>query len=494
MPEFFEYLLVTVYFTSAFILMVYGLNCYVMIFFFKKGHKQAAGRRKAVLEAFDEYALWNRLPKITTQIPIYNEYNVSERIIRAACNMKYPKGKHEIQVLDDSNDETSDLIDQIIKGLSSSGHDIKVIRRKDRKGFKAGALSYGTASAKGEFIAIFDADFVPPEDYLLKCVPFFLENKNLGLVQARWGHLNRKHSLLTCAQSIGIDGHFMIEQSARNWNGLYMNFNGTAGIFRKQAISDAGGWQWDTLTEDMDLSYRMQFAGWETYYNPDLIVPAEIPEDISAFKSQQFRWAKGSIQTAKKLLPGLLKSRVPLIKKIEAYFHMTHYMVHPLMVILALLALPVMTAIDKGPGPVLFIFIAVALILAMSAPNALYVISQRAAYRGWSSRLLYLPVLVIIGTGIALSNAKAVLEALLGIESSFIRTPKKGDNHLKNYKITLPWSAFFEILFGCYCILSLSFYIGHGKYIIGPFLSIYATGFLYTGCLTLLHASGHKKT
>ena len=415
----FLHIVIILYFVIAGGLMLYGLNCYVMIFLFKRRRETAARHREAVLSWFKDTFNPHELPSVTTQIPVFNEINVVERIMRAAGGIQYPQGKHEIQVLDDSTDETSELIDRIAEDLRQDGIDITVFRRSGRQGFKAGALAEGLPRAKGEFLAVFDADFVPPADYLLRTVPFFLEDNRLGLVQARWGHLNRHKSLLTRVQSIGIDGHFMIEQSARSWNGLFMNFNGTAGIWRKQAIKDGGGWQWDTLTEDMDLSYRVQFAGWKALFLPDVVVPAEIPEDVNAFKSQQFRWAKGSIETALKLLPGLLKSPIPTFKKIEAFFHLTHYMVHPLMVSLALLALPVLVSMTASPGPFIFGCLAFILILSMTAPSALYFTSQKAAYPDdWPGRMLYLPFLIIVGVGIAVSNTRAVFEALIGYRSA----------------------------------------------------------------------------
>lgn len=483
------YALVVLYMGVAFLLMMYGLNCYVMIYLFSHSRRSAAAKRRKILDGFDYTKESYRLPPVTTQIPIYNEYNVVERIIRAACAMAYPEGRHEIQILDDSTDETRFLVDALVREYTEKGCDIVCLRRETRTGFKAGALAHGLDCARGDFVGVFDADFVPPDDFLLKSMPFFLSDDNLGLVQARWGHLNTRHSLLTRAQSIGIDGHFMVEQSARNGAGLYMNFNGTAGIFRKKAIIEAGGWQWDTLTEDMDLSYRVQFAGWETLYLPDLIVPAEIPEDIRAFKSQQFRWAKGSIETALKLYPDIIRAQVSLFRKIEAFFHLTHYLVHPLMLLLSLLALPVMTVLDTGPGPVAFGFLAMVLFFSMSAPSALYMVSQKAGYSHWLSRIIYLPVLVITGTGIALSNSRAVFEALIGHKSPFIRTPKKGDLQKKAYKTSLPVSAVLEILLGLYCAFSFVMYIQNGKYLVGPFLGIYATGYLYTGILTLAHAA-----
>jgi len=483
-------LITIVYCIAAVGLMLYGFNCYIMTVLFLRKKTNAKSERNEILRDYGLDTYNGEFPYVTTQIPIFNEYNVAERVIRAACRMIYPENKHEIQVLDDSTDETSGLIDYVAAELKKLGHDIKVIRRTKRIGFKAGALANGLDRAKGDLVAVFDADFVPPKDYLSKTVPFFLSDNCLGLVQARWGHLNRRSSLLTRVQSIGIDGHFMVEQSARCWNGLFMNFNGTAGVWRKQAISDAGGWQWDTLTEDIDLSYRVQLSGWKTAYLLDLVVPAEIPEDVSAFKSQQFRWAKGSIQTAIKLMPRVLDSKIPTFKKIEAFFHLTHYMVHPLMVTLAVLAFPVITSFQMNISESLFAFILLALILAMSAPSTLYLVGTRFSHQDWFKHIIFLPFLVIAGIGIAVSNSIAVFEAFIGKESAFIRTPKRGDRQLKKYKIYNPGTAFMEILLGLYCTMSFSSYLIEGKFLIGPFLAIYAAGFLFIGLLTIAHATG----
>ncbi|MDY6971359.1 MAG: glycosyltransferase [Thermodesulfobacteriota bacterium] len=481
------------YIAVAASLLLYGINCYVMIFLYYRGREKAERIRRDVLERFGNSMSDDNLPVITTQIAVYNEFNVIERIIRAVCRMRYPEGRHEIQILDDSTDETRELIDRVVSELSIQDNDIHVIRRTDRTGFKAGAMAEGLRHARGELIAVFDADFVPSQDFLLSAVPFFVEDAQLGLLQARWGHLNSWRSLLTRVQSIGIDGHFMIEQSARTWNGLYMNFNGTAGIWRKSAIEDSGGWQWDTLTEDMDLSYRVQIAGWHTTYLPNLVVPAEIPEDVRAFKSQQFRWAKGSIQTALKLLPHLLRSPGPLLKKAEAFFHLTHYLVHPMMLTLSLLALPVLTTWQMNLGELVFILLAALLGFSMVAPTMLYFVGQRAGYPDWLKRIIYLPFLVIIGVGIAVSNSRAVLEAIIGKESGFVRTPKRGHREIKRYTVTVPWSAFLEILVGLYCACSLQYYLLAGKYLIGPFLAIYTAGFLFIGMLTVFHSAGLSK-
>ena len=474
--------------------MLYGLNCYVMLFLFQRGRKIAFNRREEVLNRYARKTDRSMWPRVTTQIPVYNEYNVAARVMRAVAQMNYPQGRHEIQVLDDSTDKTRKLIDRVACELCREGHLVRVIRRKNRQGFKAGALAHGLKTASGALIAIFDADFVPSEDYLEKTVPFFLNDQSLGLVQARWGHLNDRRSLFTRVQSIGIDGHFMIEQSARNWSGLFMNFNGTAGIWRKAAIQDGGGWHWDTLTEDMDLSYRVQFRGWNTLYLPNVVVPAEIPEDVSAFKSQQFRWAKGSIQTALKLLPQIFAAKIGVFKKLEAFFHLTHYMVHPLMLLMAIFALPVLILLDFSPSPTAFVAMAVLLGLAMAAPSTLYLASQRAIHKAnWHHRLLYLPFLVVVGIGIALSNTRAVLEALFRYESPFVRTPKKGDQEIVRYRLRVPWSGLFEIFLGVYCAASLGYYLAAGKYLVGPFLAAYASGFLFVGLLTVAHALNDSK-
>jgi len=480
-----------VYFTAAAALLLYGANCYVAIFLFARRRRAASRERESLRERFgDPMARGGDLPLVTTQLPVFNELNVAARVMEAACAMRYPEGRHEVQVLDDSTDETRQLVDETAERLRAEGHDITVIRRKSREGFKAGALATGMEQARGGLVAVFDADFVPTPDFLLKTVPFFVEDPGLGLAQARWGHLNRRHSLMTRAQSIGIDGHFMVEQSARTWNGLFMNFNGTAGVWRVDAIEAGGGWQWDTLTEDMDLSYRMQLAGWRTTYLPDLVVPAEIPEDVTAFKSQQFRWAKGSIQTAKKLLPRILRAEAPVFKKVQAFFHLTHYMVHPLMLTLALLALPVLTTLRIAPSPTTYVALGVLLALAMAAPSSLYVVSQRAAHADWMRRLVILPALVAIGVGVAVSNTRAVVEALVGRQSGFVRTPKRGDREVKRYKVGIPWLAAVEISVGLYCVASLTVYLQAAKYLVGPFLAIYAAGFLFVGLLTVAHALG----
>lgn len=482
-----------IYFIASFGLFLYGLNCYVMVALFQWRRRGERASLQSVRERVGDLMQRADAPRITTQIACYNEFNVAERCIRSVTAMRYPAGRHEVQVVDDSTDETRELVDRVAAELRSAGHDIKVVRREHRQGYKAGALDHALRQASGEFIAVFDADFVPPEDYLLRTVPFFIADPRVGMVQARWGHLNRGYSLLTTAQSVGIDGHFVIEQSARNRNGLFMNFNGTAGLWRRQAIEDGGGWAWDTLTEDMDLSYRVQLAGWKTTYVPDVVVPAEIPEDVRAFKSQQFRWAKGSIQTARKVLPVLLRSNASVFKKVQAIFHLTHYMVHPMMLSLAVLALPVLLLNgDLRIAPGVFAALSVALSFSMFAPSLLYIVSQQAVYADWKRRVLFLPLLIVIGVGIALSNSRGVMEALLGHESGFVRTPKKGDKEVKRYTVPVPVLAYAEIALGLYCAASLAVYMLAGRLAVSPFMAIYAAGFLYIGSLTIAHTRGAR--
>jgi len=480
--------LVAIYTAAAVALLLYGINCYVLLALFLRRQEAAARDRARVRERVGDVAARADAPFVTTQIPIFNEVNVAERVIEAACRMHYAPGRHQVQVLDDSTDETRALVERVVGRLRAQGRDIEVVHRSDRMHFKAGALANGLRTARGELIAILDADFVPPADFLQRAVPFFFARAEIGLVQCRWGHLNRERSPLTRAQAMGIDGHFMVEQSARAWNGLVLNFNGTAGIWRRSAIAAAGGWQGDTLTEDLDLSYRARLAGWQATYLPDVVVPAELPEDINAFKSQQFRWAKGSMQTAIKLLPRLLASDLPIFTKVQAVLHLTHYAVHPLMLTLAVLSLPVLLALQATLPAGAFVALGVLLVAAMVAPNAMYVVSQRAAYPDWRRRVLWLPVLSAIGVGTAISNSRAVCEAVAARPSEFVRTPKRGERAGKDYRIRRPVVAIAEIAMGAYCAVALAVYIGAAKYLVGPFLAVYAIGFTGVGLLSLRHA------
>ena len=429
------------------------------------------------------------LPHVTTQLPIYNELNVAERLIESAAAMAYPLDKHEIQVLDDSTDETRRIVAEKVAELRDKGYNIAHITRNDRRGFKAGALKNGLDSAEGEYLAIFDADFVPPRDFLLRSIPCFYHEPDIGFVQARWGHLNRNESLITRLQSIGINGHFMVEQAARNSSGLLMNFNGTAGIFRKQAILEAGNWQGDTLTEDMDLSYRIQLAGWRCHYMIDLIAPAEIPNDINAFKNQQFRWAKGSIQTAIKLLPRVLRSDFSLFAKLQAFLHLTHYCIHPLMLFLAIMALPVL--LIGHPDLPTFLFAVFGFLLAISCtgPSRLYIVAENALQNSPLKTVFLMPVMICFGCGLAVNNTRAVLEALMKKPSGFIRTPKSGFNHRKSYVPVKNIVYLFELLAGIWCLAGAIVYFSSNQVIVGHFLLLYTFGYLTIGILSWRHSS-----
>jgi len=487
MREMLEIVLLVVYFVPALILMAFGLNLYLMVLLFARRRHRLRKRVDSLMREFESNFRTEDLPTVVTQIPVYNEATVVERAMRAAAAMEYPRGLHIVQVLDDSNDETREIVDRVAAELRAANRDVRVLRRAQRTGFKAGALEAGMRAVDAQFFAIFDADFVPPVDFLMRTVPILLVRDEIGLVQARWGHLNANSSLVTRAQGVGIDGHFSIEQPARAWNRLFMNFNGTAGLWRRRAIEEAGGWQHDTLTEDMDLSYRSQLEGWKPFYLIDLVVPAEIPEDINAFKSQQFRWAKGSIQTAIKLMPRVWASPFPLFAKVQAFLHMTHYASHVLMLWMALLALPVLAFTSFALSKLAVAFLLLFVIGSTLAPTALYAVSQCCLYDGGWRRLRYLPMLMSIGVGIAISNSRAVIEALVGKPSSFVRTPKRGESSRRRYSVGASVLPGIELAVGIYCFLSLIYYLDAHRYFLGPFLLIYACGFTLVGGLSLLH-------
>jgi len=483
------YIMVFVYLICSLILFVYAANCYLMVYLFNRRRNAENKRNRNFLNKYSESFDAADLPVLTTQLPVYNEKNVVKRLIEAVAAIDYPREKHEIQVLDDSTDDTSPVISETVNKLKSEGVDIVHIQRGTREGFKAGALEHGLEISKGDFLAIFDADFVPGRDFFKKTVPFFNSHEKYAAVQARWGHLNDRYSWLTTAQAIGLDAHFAVEQSARAWNDLYMNFNGTAGIWRKEAIIDAGGWQSDTLTEDMDLSYRTQLAGWKMKFVFNVCAPAELPSNVTAFKSQQYRWAKGSTQTAIKLLGRILKSDDSLLKKFEAFLHLTHYAIHPLILILAAMAMPVLFLSSYMLPVWAWCLLAGIFFISTIAPSSLYLFAQKVIYKKWLKRILYMPWLMCVGVGIAVNNSKAVFEALLGIKSPFVRTPKLGDSPTgskKKYFIKSFPIFWFEIIFGIYGAAAFVICLNSHRLFIGYFMLVYAVGFLYIGISSLL--------
>jgi len=455
-------------------------------------------KHKELKENFYKKVASKNWPHTTIQLPIYNELYVAERLIESVCGIDYPKNLIEIQVLDDSTDDTTEIAKATVEKMKAQGFDIDYIHRTDRTGYKAGALKEGFKSAKGELIGIFDADFVPNSDFLKESIPYF-DDPNVGMVQARWGHLNDDYSMLTKAQSMGIDGHFGVEQASRAWSGLFMNFNGTAGVWRKKTIEDAGGWQADTLTEDLDLSYRAQMEGWRLVFVPQVECPAELPVTITAFKSQQHRWAKGSIQTAKKNLGKLFKSNAPLFLKIQAFLHLTHYLVHPMMILVVLTSIPMLYTRWFFKDLTYPVMIFTLFCLATFGPSSMYIFSQRILYRDWKSRIKFLPFLMCLGTGIAVNNTKAILEALFGIKSDFIRTPKYGIQRRqdgwkdKRYYIPLNFISIIEFFMGIYSLTGLFMFLFFSRYLISPFLFIYSAGFFYVFFLSVKHGYGRTK-
>jgi cellulose synthase/poly-beta-1,6-N-acetylglucosamine synthase-like glycosyltransferase len=476
------------YLVCSAILLGYGIQCYVLTYLFLRCRKTRIASQRESMKYFDSVTDEALYPRVVTQVPMYNERTVARRIISAVCAMDYPHSRHEIQILDDSNDETKQLVDSVVEEYRQKGVWISAIRRTNRSGYKAGALQNALKFTDADFVAIFDADFVPNPDFLKRSVAFFMNNPKLGLVQGRWTHLNRGASLVTRGQAMGIDGHFMVEQAARSWNNLFMNFNGTAGVFRMEAIESCGGWHHDTLTEDMDLSYRMQLKGWKAEYVPELEVPAEIPEDINAFKNQQFRWAKGSIQTAIKITPLLLKQKIAPFKFIQALLHLTHYVVHPIMVVMVLLTMPVLFLIKVHIGMILFSFLVAGIILATSGPSTMYMVSQHFLGNRSMKKLLLVPVMMLIGTGLAVNNGKAVLEAVFRKQSPFHRTPKRGGQNSKmTYKPLKDATTYGELLLAGYSLICIHFFLGYHNMLVSPFLVIYASGFLFVGLLSIIH-------
>ena len=426
-------------------------------------------------------------PPVTVQLPIFNEKYTVERLLHAATQLDYPIESLQIQVLDDSTDDTYALVARLVDKYKSRGINIELIHRVDRTGYKAGALNHGLKTATGELIAIFDADFVPKPDWLKRTAPSF-QNPKLGCLQTRWGHTNQQYNSLTRAEAMGIDGHFIIEQTVRSKNGFFLNFNGTAGLWRRACIEDAGGWQWDTLTEDLDLSYRAQMRGWKFDYLPDVVVPAELPPQVEAYKKQQFRWAKGSFQVVRKILPSVLRAKMPLTVRFMAILHLTGYFVHPLMLSLLLLTLPVGLFV---PGA--FKIFPISLIAGFGPP-LLYLTATAAQHRSILKRLKSFPVLVIVGFGLSLSTTIAVVEGLFSKGGAFIRTPKlnldnKGKQRQKidhAYVAPLSSMVWVEIALGIYALFTgivLSHYIGWG---IVPWMIIYMLGFFYIAGLNLI--------
>jgi len=475
-------LLGAVYAVCVLGLFVYGVNAYLMVALHLRGRRRPRSTAPPL-------AVW---PTVTVQLPIYNERYVARRLLEAVGALDYPADRLEIQVLDDSTDETTAIVIETAQTLAGRGLEVVHLHRRERAGFKAGALAAGLKEASGEFIAIFDADFVPPPDFLRRTLPHFAD-PGVAVVQTRWGHLNRDFSLLTVAQALGIDGHFAVEQAARARSGLFLNFNGTAGVWRRTAIDDAGGWTHDTLTEDLDLSYRAQLRGWRIEYRPEIVCPAELPVLVTGFKSQQRRWAQGSIQTAVKLLPDILRSSRSVWVKYQAAIHLSYYAIHPLMLSVVVLAAPLLLARPLMPSPPLLTAVGLVFGLAASGPGCLLVYAQRVLGSGWLAAAWRLPTLMVLGVGLAWSTSLAALGGLWSRDVTFVRTPKFGIGPTggqwrdKVYAGRRASSALVEVVLGGYCAVTAWLYWRHGEYAVVPFLLLYTAGFLAVGSLTMLH-------
>ena len=469
-----SYLIVTVG------LALFGLHRYFMLFLYYKYRNKAQNP----LGYFDE------LPVVTIQIPIYNEMYVVERLIQSVAGLDYPKDKLEIQVLDDSTDESREIAAEQVKLIQAQGFDIKHIVRTNREGFKAGALALGLKQARGEFLAIFDADFMPTPNLLKETVHHFT-NPKLGMIQTRWGHLNRHYSLLTRIQALFLDGHLLIEQTARNLSGRFFNFNGTAGIWRKTCIENAGGWEHDTLTEDLDLSYRAQIKGWKFIFLPHLVTPAELPVEMNAFKSQQHRWAKGSVQTCKKLLPTIWHSSYPFRIKLEATLHLTSNFAYLLLFAMCLLVNPSL-APQKALNwsEILYMHVPIFSLASLSV-IVFYVCALKELHKKWWRELWCVPFLVAVGIGMSVNNAKAVLEAIFNHKTGFARTPKYGiqkpkENwQKKKYLAFKNYLPFIEIVMAIYFGQFVVRALRNEAYLSSVMPFLFFSGFLYVAVLSL---------
>ena len=479
----FDWTMLIPYFTILVILSVYGLHRYDMIRTYFK-HRKKATKEPSLLR-------FEQLPPVTIQLPLYNERYVVERLIEEVLKIEYPKHLLQIQVLDDSTDDTAPFAEALVERYHTIGYPIEYHHRSNRHGYKAGALQAGLETATGEFVAVFDADFCPPADFLMRTVDYFADPK-VGVVQTRWSYINRDYNFLTEVESILLDGHFILEHGARSTAGYFFNFNGTAGILRRSMIADAGGWQHDTLTEDSDLSYRAQLKGWRFVYLPGLDCPSELPVEMHGFQVQQSRWAKGLTQVAMKLLPAIWKADVSKRVKAEAFLHLTPNISYPLMIVMSALMLPVMI-VRFYMGVWHMVLIDMPLIAASFWSISLfYVVAQRELYpKSWKRTILLLPMLMAVGVGLTIINTRAVLEALFGVETAFARTPKYaiGDRpmnlEVKKYRRRSGWLPYVEILVGSYFAAMVGFAIETYNFFSIPFLLLFVCGYYWAGFGTL---------
>ncbi len=476
--------LVILYFGVLLVLCGYGVHRAHLVMQCYR-HRRFLARSTKTLEVAEA-----ELPTVTIQLPLYNEATVVARLLEAAGSIDYPRDRLEIQVLDDSTDETRAIAESKVAALRASGLDIHYVRRPSRVGYKAGALDYGLGMASGELIAIFDADFVPQRDFLRQVVGHFQDPK-VAMVQTRWGHMNRDHSLFTSIQALMLDGHHLVENRARFGAGNMFNFSGTGGIWRRVAIDEAGGWEHDTLTEDLDLSYRAQLQGWRFVYRPDVVTPAELPEDMSAFRAQQYRWAKGTVQTARKLLGRVLRSNLSFSQRLEAFFHMTPHFAYPLMMSLSVLLLP---ALILMPASDVRTMLLIDLPLCMGATGSLatfYMLAERAQGRSVWGAVRRLPMLIALGAGLAPHLSRAVWEGLHGMAGEFVRTPKRGTT-LGRYRqrAELPWV---EMVLTAVSAASILASIQTRHWFAAPFAALFTLGYGSVAFLVITEQSQRRR-
>ena len=482
-----------IFLTIGWILMVYTLNFYYLAYQSRNNIRHERKRRQKV-------ELPTNLPVVTIQLPLYNEKYVAKRLIDAVCQIDYPKDKFQIQVLDDSDDDTADLIKSIVDEYRFKGFDIVYMHRIDRTGYKAGALKEGIKNAKGEFVAIFDADFIPPVWFLKSAIGHFYAHPKLGLVQCKWGHINENYSTLTEAQAVSLDLHFLIEQKAKSLTNLYMNFNGTAGIWRTSCINDAGGWHIGTLVEDLDLSYRVQMKGWKCLFLEDVVVDAELPVQMNAAKRQQFRWAKGSIQVALKLLSDVILNRsIPIETKTQAFIQLTRHIINPLFLV-QFLIFPMLLAIDYKLYTVSWTpLISIFMYVMMGPGGYLLVINKTWSGEKWREKAQQFFFLIFYSSGLSVNNTVAVFDAVFGKKNEFLRTPKFGivnksdDWRNKEYVLPFTKTTLLEVFFAIYGCMAVFISIFTGNSVYTPMIAIPTIGFIYVAYLSIIHSSSFKK-
>jgi cellulose synthase/poly-beta-1,6-N-acetylglucosamine synthase-like glycosyltransferase len=471
---------VVVYGVALFGLSLYSLNhAALALVFWRRRHRSPGD-----LPVFAD-------PVVTIQLPLFNELYVAERVIRSACEVDYPRELLEIQVLDDSTDETLDLTRRLVRDYQAKGVPIVHLHRDNRNGFKSGALAHGFERARGEFIAVFDADFVVPRDFLRRTLPHFAD-PSIGIVQTRWAYFNDNYSELTRATALALDGHFVVEQSARCWAGWFLNFNGTAGVLRARTIAEAGGWQFDTITEDLDLSYRAQLAGWRARYLPDVVCPSEIPADMHSLKAQQFRWTKGAQETARKILPSLWRADLPTSVKVEGTLHLLSSLAYPLLIVLTVLSPFVILAAGVDHLKIIWP-ISLYYLMAFSGTFFCYYTAARVLGGTWRQRIARFPLFLALSIGMSVHNSRAALEGLMGKRSPFERTPKyRVTSQAKNrgggrYRSRASWSLVAEFALSACSFTGFALAIHYRQFGAVPFLLLFGFGYGMVGTYSLSH-------